>query len=310
MNELISQKVTAVQLFTEKGLDPVLKQIKAEIDKFTPNIETAKGRKEIISFARKIASSKVFIDKAGKELNADIKAKAKLIDTERKRARDTLDKWRDEVRKPVTEFEEAERIKIEKERLLEIFNMDHEEALEMDDLFNREKALALKEAEIAKVEEEKRQKDEDERLAKEQLERDERLKKEAAEKARRDAEAKIQHEKDEKERIKREAQEAAEIAKRDKIAAEERAKLEKEIAIQKAKDGAKAEAQKKEQQRLAQEKAEKEAAEKKAANKRHQANINNKILDAFNTLEIPKDTAKKIVIAVCQGNIPHMTINY
>lgn len=55
--------MTAVQLFSENGLDPVLNKIKEEIDKFVPNVETEKGRKEIASFSRKIASSKVFIEK-------------------------------------------------------------------------------------------------------------------------------------------------------------------------------------------------------------------------------------------------------
>ena len=212
ITDLVSKNITPVQLFSENGLDPVLDKIRQEIDLFVPNIETKKGRKEIGSFAYKIAQSKTFIDKAGKELNADIKAKAKLIDAERKRSRDTLDDWKNEVRQPLTDFEEAEEKRIEAERLLEISNMDHEEALGMNDFFNREKALAVKEAEIARQEEEKRQKE--------------------------------------------------------------------------------------------------EAAEKKAANKKHQASVNNKILDAFSVLDIPKETAKKIVVAVCKGEIPNMIIQY
>lgn len=45
--DLIPKNITPIKLFSENGLDPVLDKIKAEIDKFEPNIETAKGRKEI-----------------------------------------------------------------------------------------------------------------------------------------------------------------------------------------------------------------------------------------------------------------------
>ncbi len=298
MDELIEIKITPKDVFVPGGLKPVLAAVDAKIKEFHKkhilDMQKKKDRDILRSFSAQIPRSKAFVDDKRKIYVKDKKAELKIIDSECKIFRDEMDLKKAVTRKPLTDWEDAEKARIEEERQFEIYLLEWDEAIAEDDIFNREKALALKEAEIAKVEEEKRQKDEEERLAK----------------AQRDAEAKIQHEKDEKERIKREAQEAAEIAKRDKIAAEERAKLEKEIAIQKAKDEAKAEAQKKEQQRLDREKAEKEAAEKKAANKRHQANINNKILAAFNTLEIPKDTAKKIVIAVCQGKIPHMTINY
>ena len=191
---LVSQNITALQLFSENGLDPVLDKIKEEIDKFVPDVETDKGRKEIASFARKIASSKVFIENAGKELVSGMKAKAKLIDNERKRSRDTLDQWRDEVRKPLTDYEAAEAAREEKRRQDEILRLDWEEALQMDSLFNREREIKRKEAEFERIAEEARQKEEAARLAKEQAERDERLKKEAKEQAEKDAQAKIEAE--------------------------------------------------------------------------------------------------------------------
>ncbi len=89
------------------------------------------------------------------------------------------------------------------------------------------------------------------------------------------------------------------------------------MAVKKAEDDAKAEAAKKEIDRLrletekaAKKQAAKDLADKKAANKKHQANINNKIMDAFSVLDIPKADAKKIIIAVVQGKIPNLIINY
>jgi len=317
MLDLIPKNITPVKLFSENGLDPVLKKIRKEIREFVPIIETSKGRKEIGSFAYKIAQSKTFIDKLGKELNADLKAKTKLIDAERKRSRDTLDKWKNEVRQPLTDYEIAEKERIEEEQRIERVNEVHGDALHENEMFDREVELKRKEAELERIEEERLEKLEKERQAKEQKEYEERLKKEAAETERREAEKKIQHEKDERERVECEALEAKEKAERDKIAAEERAKIEKEMAVQKAEDDAKAEAAKKERDRLrietekaAKEQAAKDIADKKATNKKHQANINNKIMDAFSVLDIPKADAKKIIIAVVQGKIPNLIINY
>lgn len=102
-------KEKAVDVYSkEKGLDPYLQVIRAEIESFVPDLSTAKGRKEIASMARKVASSKTALDGFGKDLVAELKKKPAMIDAERKRMRDVLDKWRDEVRKPLTDYEAAE----------------------------------------------------------------------------------------------------------------------------------------------------------------------------------------------------------
>ena len=80
----------------------------------------------------------------------------------------------------------------------------------------------------------------------------------------------------------------AEKARKD---AEEKVRIEKETEDRKEAD-------------------EKAIAEKKAQNKNHQAVINNQIMDAFIALDIQKDTAKKIIIAVALGKIPNMRIIY
>ena len=176
---LISKDITAVQLFTENGLDPVLDRIKIEIDFFDADPETKKGRESIRSFARKIASSKVFIEKAGKELVSGIKAKSKLIDSERKRSRDTLDKWRDEVRKPLTDYEVALKERLENERFEEERQLEWDDAIKENELIDRQRELDRKEAEIAKAEADRKEKEETERVEKEQAEQ-EKIKEEQA----------------------------------------------------------------------------------------------------------------------------------
>ena len=315
--ELIPQNITAVQLFSENGLDPLLNRIKSEIDKFVPNVETEKGRKEIASFARKIASSKVLIEKVGKELVSEIKAKAKLIDAERKRSRDTLDQWRDEVRQPLTEYEEAEKLEHEKRRLQELFNLEHADAIAENSIFDRERDLKKKEAEIERVLEENRKKEEAERTKKEREEIEIRIKEEAEQKAKADAEMRI---KEEKERSMREAAqakeeleqarrakiEAEEKAERDRIAAKEKAEQEKQQAIEQIKRDAEEKIRIENETKAK----EKEIADKKASNKRHMATVNNKIVSSLKKLGLEESIAKDIVIAVAKGNVPRMEIRY
>lgn len=115
------ESVNAVELFTGEKLDELLNKIAAHARSQAMDASTDKGRAEIKSLARKVASSKVAIDNAGKDLVADLKKQTGVIDAARKKARDTLDALRDEVRQPVDEWE-AEQDRIaeearEKERM-------------------------------------------------------------------------------------------------------------------------------------------------------------------------------------------------
>jgi len=328
ITDLVPKTITATALFAENGLDPILTEIKRKVDAFEPNLETATSRKEIASFAYKIAQSKTFLDGLGKDLVAEQKAKIKLVDAERKRARDFLDSEKNRVRQPLTDWETEEAEREEKRRQEMLYQMDWDEAIQMDDLFNREREIKRKEAEFARIEEERRQREEAARIAKEQAEREERLKREAKEQAERDAQAKVEAERQRALKAEQDAKEAAERAERDRIAAEERAKIEKEQAekarieaarqaeIEKQKAIELATRQAEERARLEKEAAERKAAEEKAerdkiaANKKHQAKINNKILTAMENTGISQNVAKAVICAVAKGKIPHMTINY
>lgn len=102
-------KESALTVFTEpKGLDPYLAHVRAEIDAFVPDVSSKKGRDAIASIAHKVAKSKTYLDGVGKELVDRLKEQPKLVDAERKRMRELLDGWKDEVRRPLTEWEQAE----------------------------------------------------------------------------------------------------------------------------------------------------------------------------------------------------------
>jgi colicin import membrane protein len=307
-SDLVPKNITALQLFSENGLDPVLDKIKSEIDKFNADVETEKGRKEIASFAYKIAQSKTYIEKAGKELVSGMKAKAKLIDNERKRSRDTLDQWRDEVRKPLSDWETIEAKKEEKRREYEIYKLDWDEALGMDDLFNRE---------FARIEQARIDKEEADRKEKEQAEREERIKREAIEQAEIDAKAKIDAEYKralDAEAAKVEAEERlkfeTERAEQAKIDALKKAESDKQAAILEAKKQAENEARIKKENEDRKAAEEKAIAEKKAANTRHQAAVNNRIIADFIKCGWSEAEAKAVVVAVATGKISDMFIRY
>lgn len=100
--------ITAPALFGTGKVNEVLEQIEQSARALVVDISTAKGRKECASIAAKVARSKTYLDGLGKDYVADIKARAGIVDAERRKIRDTLDALRDEVRAPLTTWEQAE----------------------------------------------------------------------------------------------------------------------------------------------------------------------------------------------------------
>ena len=63
------------------------------------------GRAEIKSVAHRVARTKTALDDLGKDLVADWKAKSAAVDTQRRRIREALEKLKDDIRRPLTEWE-------------------------------------------------------------------------------------------------------------------------------------------------------------------------------------------------------------
>jgi colicin import membrane protein len=311
MSELAKiENITAVDVFKQGVAEKFVSAIEAEISDLVFDATTAKGRKEIASMAHKVAKSKVALDNLGKELVAEWKSKAALVDADRKMLRDRLDALKDKVRLPLTEWEEAEAARVAKEVLDAKIQMDHEQALKDNDLFDRIRELERKEAELKAIE--------DARIAAEQAEKA-RIEKEANEKriAEEAAARAIEHEKQRaaaekanQERLVAEAQAAAERAKREK---EEELRIAEERRLrdlQEAEAAAKREADRKEAARLREETEARIAEEKRAANKAHQKTVNQQIVTALIKAGISEDSAKTVVVAVVKGEIPFMSVNY
>lgn len=117
MSELItiSKETDLAKIFSEQdGLKPIIDKIKEEARSFVPDLSTKKGRDQIASMAFKVAKSKTYLDGLGKDVVAEWKAKSKLVDNSRRQMKEELDLLRDEVRKPLTDFENAEKERVEK----------------------------------------------------------------------------------------------------------------------------------------------------------------------------------------------------
>lgn len=106
----VEQQALMAAFSKENGMQSFIDQITEQAKSQAVGLDpcTAKGRKEIASIAYSVAKAKTALDNQGKELVSDAKAKIKIVDNERKTMRDALDSLRDEIRLPVTKFEEAE----------------------------------------------------------------------------------------------------------------------------------------------------------------------------------------------------------
>lgn len=327
---VVIEKSSAMAVFTNnEQLDPIIEKIEKEARSLVPDVSTKKGRDAIASMAHKVARSKTYIDNAGKDLVAELKALPKQIDESRRIARERLDALKDEVRRPLTEWEaeqeriaaekaaEEERLRIEAEEkaaleaLKKQIEADHEMALLMNDAFDRE--LAEKKAE-----------EERQRIAHE-----EELKRQAAEQAKREAEEKAAAElaaakKREEDAIAARAQ-AELLAKQEReraeyaaAAAAARAEREKQEAIEAEKrkaqeeaDRIKREAEEKEAARLAEEKRISDERAKREADVKHRKAVGTEIVNALTAnTSISRDQAIEVLKALMDGLVPRTQINY
>lgn len=70
---------------------------------------TKEGSIQIKTMAKKISTLKNLIEEKGKEIAAELKAKPKLIDATRKEVKDTLDKLKEDVLKPIVDIEKRQK---------------------------------------------------------------------------------------------------------------------------------------------------------------------------------------------------------
>ncbi|HID8510098.1 TPA: cell envelope biogenesis protein TolA [Proteus mirabilis] len=311
-NELVViEQATALDLFTApEKVNQMLEHIKSlaeeERKELDSDFSVAKNRKAFASLAYKVAQTKTYIDKEGKAVVDKLKELPKKVDANRKIFRDELDALSTDIRKPLTEWEAQEKAREEAEALKKQIEVDHEEALQMNELFDLRKAEEERKR-IAREEEMKRQAAEQARLeaerkAQQEIEaaaRREREAKEAAERAEREKQEAIQ-------RAEQAAKEAKEKAERDAKEAQERAEREKQLAI----EAERKKVQEAEQARLAEEERKRQEEAKRQADKEHRRKYNQETLQALVSNGFDEKLATEFIKLVASNKIPHMTMNY
>jgi len=328
--------IVAKEVFTDGGAEKLLKPLREKLTQFVPDLTTKKSRAEIASFAAKFSKSKTLVDKLGKVLKDEYKVLIDPIDKERKIFRDACDEMRDEARKPLTDWEtEQDRI-VELERKRVEMELDWDDALAEDDLFNREREMKKKEEAQSKAEAEKLAKEKAERDEKARIDYEAKVKKEADERAIQASEEALLKEQQEKERLILEAHNREKQAKIDAENAEkqrlEDIETEKQ-RVEKEKLEAAEKAEREKQEALAEQKRQQEASDKllannlakekeisdrKAANLNHQKSVNRKAVAKLMQVELSgsgnhyltEDQAFKIASDIVKNPIDEITINY
>lgn len=294
-----------------------------------------KDRESLKSFAYSLARIKTTVDNHGKELVSGIKQQAAVIDADRKFWRDNMELLQEEIRKPLTDFEQAEKDRVAKHEttisvirmpLSLIQNEDSEWTAQsikdaISELENRVIDSSFEEyeeqAKLAKfetletlrktlMEREKYEAEQAElerlRLAEQarlQREHEERIAREAAEKATREAEEKARFE--------------AERVQREKLEAEQREarlKAEKEAAELRAVQAAENERKRIEAEQVAKAEAERKAAEAREADVAHKKQICSEALKGLTDLGVSVDQGKAILNAINKGLVPHVSIKF
>ncbi|MEQ1349595.1 hypothetical protein ABLU18_01855 [Acinetobacter junii] len=344
VNELqvIDQNVIVAAFQKENGTKSLYEQIANNARSIVFNMNDKKERDALKSYAYNLARTKTTVDNYGKELVSGIKAQAAVIDADRKFWRDNMDLLQEEIRKPLTDFENAEKARIKRlEDEVAVIKMPANLCGEWDaasikdaiqtlenkvidssfEEFEQEAKLAKFETleklrtALAAREKYEAEQAELERLRKEQLEReqrerDERIAKEAADKARIEAEAKALAEQCRVEREKQEAQEKAEREKREAAEREARLIAEKEEAELRAQQAAVMERQRIEREQAAKEEAERKAEEARLANVEHMRSINQEILNKLCAIGLDEGQAKAVITAIARNQIPNVSIKY
>lgn len=109
---LIVENLTPIEVYNSGNIDIILNKIAEDARSQELDISTEKGRKEIASLAYKVAQSKTFLDKMGKSLGDEARKTIDTLNAERKKCVDFLDKLKDEIRAPLTEWENKEKTRI------------------------------------------------------------------------------------------------------------------------------------------------------------------------------------------------------
>ena len=232
----------APAIYVTGGLGRFLEAVTAEVNAEVPDLSTRKGRERIASLAAKVSKSKSAVEKPGRDYLKRLKEMPKVVEAELREFVTNMDALRDAIRKPLTDWEQAELARTDKHvdgiqdikdtlvfegaptasaviqviAALDLVPMDDSweeflaDAAQVKDqtlaklrsLLAERTQYEAEQAELVRLREEKE--------ARDKKDRDEQIAREAAERATREAEAKAQRERDAEAKRAQDEQAAAE----------------------------------------------------------------------------------------------------
>lgn len=333
----------APAIYVAGGLNQFLTAVQAEVSAEVPDLTTRKGRERIASLAAKVSKSKAAVEKPGRDYLRKLKEMPKVVEAELRDFVTAMDLLRDETRKPLTEWEEAEKARVAQHEsgiaylkniategmsaaVIGAMIQDLDSTVIGDDWqefeaeAHRAKAASLEvlraalakqeqvEAEQAELAELRRKQAEQE-----QREREERAAKEAAEKARQEAEVAAQAEREAAANRERDLQLKAERAERERLEGEQRAaqaEREAQARIEKAEQDAAQAAERERQRQVAEQQRIADEAAAREADVAHKTAILTSIKEAFMTTGVSEDQARAIIHMIRKGEVPSVSISY
>lgn len=284
MNALVVIDTLTPAVYSEPGgIDALISKLEADVRAIDTDISTAPGRAAIKSLAFKVTRSKTALDDMGKNLVADLKKQTGAVDAERRKIRDRLDALAEEVRKPLTDWENIEKERVAgheaaiaammalsaeasanespaeiQARIDKLATLNDRAWQEFEKHASAMRATAFAGLERKRVAAIQREADATELMrlraeqsAREQKDREDRIAAEAAAKATRDVEAKAAREAEEAASRAAEAQRNADKEKADAVARAEKAERDAKAAAARAAQDKKDAAAKAERDRLA-----------------------------------------------------------
>lgn len=295
------------------AMAPIVEKVRAVVGEWeNPGIDTPAARKEVASMAYRITRARGAVEKIGKELAAEAKKVPGKIDATRRYIEKTFDAMRDEIRAPLTAWEEAEAARIDWHgrnlaaleakckpdgRTLDELRADLNtvNGIPLDD--TREEFLA----EYVLLVEKARTFLTGAIAAREKADA------EAAELA------ELRREKAERERIERENDIAAEAARNaEKRAREEAAERERQLIAEKeaAERRAVEAAAKVKADIEAQKRSEEAARAQREANSAHIRKVNRAAVAALVAAGLGEESAKAAIRLIAKGGVPNVSISY
>lgn len=234
----------AVQVFTCGGMKALLDEIETKVRAIPLDASTALGREQIRSTAYGIARTKTALDTEGKKLTEDWREATKKVNAERKLASERLDALAEEVRRPLTEYENRDKVRIAAHELaIRVITGLHSMVADRPDMPAKDLAVYLQDLRAALpgrdweefASRAKQAREQADKYITDRLERRQKYEADQAEldRLRKEEAARIARERDE--RMKAEAAEAA------RLAAERKAKAEADAEARRVIEAAEAE---------------------------------------------------------------------